>query len=61
MTKQEKIDDMLAWSSLEGMYISPANERSLRAQFAAMSEAEVDERYTMYMKRRAWLDKRAAD
>jgi hypothetical protein len=57
MTKAEKIYDMLEWS-LCGCNISPENEKRLRAQFAAKSDAEIDELYASQMRRRRYINER---
>jgi hypothetical protein len=51
MTKPQKIESILDWA-LYAAPISAANERSLRTQFAAMSDEEIDRRYAQQLRRR---------
>jgi hypothetical protein len=52
MTKQDKINSLLAWA-LCGCQISERNRTLLYAQFSAMAEDEIDRRLAMQARRRA--------
>lgn len=57
MTKQDKINQMLAWS-LEGCNISARNEATLRQQFAAKSDEEIDGLHAKHLRRKAIVEAR---